>query len=176
MPLTASSAPIPTPIPAAARSPAVPPTPHPVRISIPAIDVTSELLELGLNPDNTVAVPAPGPDYDKAAWFTGSPLPGDVGLAVIEGHVDSAANGPSVFFQLGALVPGNDVEVARADDSTLRYLVDSVRSFPKDNFPTLEVYGNTAGPELRLVTCGGEFDADKHSYLNDTVVFAHLAV
>ena len=55
----------------------------------------------------------------------------------------------------------------------MHFTVDSVRSYPKDNFPTLQVYGNTTGPELRLITCGGEFDAAQGSYRNNTVVYAH---
>lgn len=144
----------------------------PVSIGIPAIGVQSGLITLGLNPDGSLAVPQPGPDYDKAAWFDGSPRPGDVGPAVIEGHVDSAANGPSVFYSLGELVAGDRIEVTRADGSVVTFAVDEVRTVPKDDFPTLDVYGNTAGPELRLITCGGPFDSSAGSYVDNVVVFA----
>jgi LPXTG-site transpeptidase (sortase) family protein len=144
-------------------------------VSIPTIGVQSELLSLGLNADGTLAVPQPGPDYDKAAWFNGSPRPGDLGPAVIEGHVDSAANGPSVFYRLGELVVGDRVEVTRADGSVAPFVVDEVRVVPKDDFPTLDVYGNTSGPELRLITCGGPFDSAAGSYVDNVVVFARLA-
>jgi LPXTG-site transpeptidase (sortase) family protein len=143
-----------------------------VSISIPAIDVRSELITLGVNPDGTLQVPQPGPDYDKAAWFDGSPRPGEVGPAVIEGHVDSAANGPSVFYSLGEVVAGDRIDVARADGSTVTFQVDEVRVVPKDDFPTLEVYGNTDGPELRLITCGGPFDSSDGHYEDNVVVFA----
>jgi len=149
----------------------------PVSLRIPAINVRSDLTRVGLNPDGTLEVPQPGPDYDKAAWYEGSPAPGDLGPAVIEGHVDGKVNGPSVFHQLGALRPGQLVEVVRADRSVARFVVDSVRSYPKDDFPTLAVYGNTSRPELRLITCGGEFDRDRKGggYRDNVVVFAHLA-
>ena len=147
----------------------------PASVSIPAIDVTSELITLGLNPDGTLAVPQPGPDYDKAAWYDGSPRPGDPGPAVIEGHVDSAANGPSVFYELGSLVAGDRVDVTREDGSIATFEVYEVRVVPKDDFPTLEVYGNTEGPELRLITCGGPFDSTAGSYEDNVVVFARLA-
>ena len=146
----------------------------PVAVRIPSIGVDSDLIRLGLNPDGTLGVPQPGPDYDKAGWFTGSPAPGSIGPAVIEGHIDSAANGPSVFFELGAVAAGDEIEVDRADGSTVRFVVDKVTSYPKDQFPTLEVYGNTAGPELRVITCGGDFDSAKGSYRDNTVVYAHL--
>jgi LPXTG-site transpeptidase (sortase) family protein len=148
------------------------PAPLPVSVSIPAIEVQSDLITVGLNPDGTLEVPQPGPDYDKAAWFDGSPRPGDVGPAVIEGHVDSAANGPSVFYRLGALVAGDRIDVTRADGSVVGFRVDEVRVVPKDDFPTLEVYRNTDGPELRVITCGGDFDSSARSYVDNVVVFA----
>ena len=151
------------------------PVASPVSVSIPAIGVQSELLTLGLDADGALAVPAPGPDYDKAAWFDGSPRPGDVGPAVIEGHVDSAANGPSVFYSLGTLVAGDRIDVGRADGTVATFVVDEVRVVPKDDFPTLDVYGNTDGPELRLITCGGPFDSSVGSYVDNVVVFASSA-
>lgn len=181
--LSASSpeAPSRTPVPAPSPSAPTPtesvtsplPVPLPVSISIPAIDVQSELITVGLNPDGSLEVPQPGPDYDKAAWFDGSPRPGEVGPSTIEGHVDSAKNGPSVFYELGALVPGDLVEVTAEDGSLVTFVVDDVRAFPKDDFPTAEVYGNTEGPELRLITCGGPFDSTAGSYEKNIVVFAH---
>ena len=152
------------------------PTPAalPSSVSIGAIGVQSELISLGLNPDGTLQVPQPGPDYDKAAWFDRSPRPGDVGPAVIEGHVDSAANGPSVFYRLGELVVGDRVDVTRADGTAVTFEVYDVRVVPKDDFPTVDVYGNTDAPELRLITCGGPFDSAAGSYEDNVVVFASL--
>lgn len=158
--------------PAASRSDAGATAPLPTAVRIPAIDVRSDLITVGLNPDGTLEVPQPGPDYDKAAWFDGSPRPGEVGPSVIEGHVDSARGGPSVFYSLGALTPGDQVEVARQDGSRVVFAVREVRVYPKDEFPTYEVYRNTSGPELRLITCGGEFDRSTGHYRDNTVVFA----
>jgi hypothetical protein len=149
----------------------------PVELRIPAIGVRSTLTRVGLAADGSLEVPQPGPDYDKAAWFDRSPRPGATGPAVIEGHIDGRVNGPSVFFRLAELRPGDRVSVLREDGSVARFVIDAVRSFPKDDFPTLSVYGNTAGPELRLITCGGAFDADRPGggYLANTVVYAHSA-
>jgi hypothetical protein len=146
----------------------------PVAIDIPAIGVSGPVNSVGLQPDGALEVPAPGPLYDQAAWYRGSPTPGRLGPAVILGHVDSAANGPSVFFRLGDLRPGDRATVTLADRSTRTFAVDAVRSYPKDAFPQLEVYGDTPGPELRLITCGGDFDRAAHSYRDNTVVFARL--
>jgi len=169
-----SSAPAPgIPAPTAVRGPVLPAS-QPVQLEVPAIGVTSDLLDLGLNPDGTVEVPPLAKD-SKAGWYRDSPTPGEVGPSVILGHVDSAEYGPGVFFKLGALRPGDQISVTRADASTAVFRVDRVASYPKDAFPTLEVYGNTDDAELRLITCGGDFDPAARSYLSNIVVYASLS-
>lgn len=148
----------------------------PVRLELPAIGVVTPLVHLGLTAAGALQVPGPGPHADQAGWYRGSPRPGAPGPAVIAGHVDSARNGPSVFYRLEQLAPGDLAIVTAEDGVRRRFVVDAVRSFPKDRFPTLLVYGNTALPELRLITCGGPFDARTGHYLDNTVVSAHLVV
>lgn len=146
---------------------------EPTAIEIPAIGVRSTLNQVGLNPDGTLEVPR-GDRYDQAAWYRGSPTPGSIGPSVIEGHIDSASQGPSVFFRLGDLRPGDEVTVRRADSAVAVFTVTAVRSYSKAAFPTTTVYANTDRPALRLITCGGAFDRSSGHYLNNTVVFATL--
>jgi len=150
------------------------PSSKPVAIDIPAIGVHSALQYLGLTAQHTLQVPAPGPHYNEAAWYKYSSTPGSLGPAVILGHVDSEAQGPSVFFNLGDLRPGDKVLVTRADGLVAVFRVDGVRLYPKDQFPTLLVYGNTDYAALRLITCGGRFDHATGHYLDNLVVFASL--
>lgn len=149
------------------------PAPLPVSIAIPALRVRSPLLHLGLARDGSLEVPT-GPVYDRAAWYRGSPAPGATGPAVLLGHVDSAKGGPSVFFRLGGLRTGDRVMVTRADRSTVVFVVDSVARYPKSEFPTALVYGNTTSPALRLITCGGTFDRRTGHYKDNIVVLASL--
>lgn len=146
---------------------------QPTRLDIPSIGVTSDLLDLGLAADNSVEVPPLGKD-SQAGWFHDSPTPGQIGPSVILGHVDSAKYGPGVFFKLGALKPGSTVNVTRSDKSVAVFRVDRVVSYSKNQFPTLEVYGNTANAALRLITCGGKFDFTSHHYLSNIVAYASL--
>jgi sortase (surface protein transpeptidase) len=145
----------------------------PVSVAVPAIGVTSDLLALGLNADGTVEVPPLTAD-DQAGWYERGPAPGAVGPAVVLGHVDSAEHGPGVFFDLGALQPGDEITVTRADGTVAVFAVDRVERHPKDDFPTIEVYGDTDDAELRLITCGGDFDSTARSYEDNVVVFASL--
>ncbi len=145
----------------------------PVSISIPAINVRSDLLQLGLNPDHTVQVP-PLSRNSQAGWYRYSPTPGQLGPSVILGHVDSAEYGPGIFFRLGALRQGNLVEVARSDHTVGVFQIERVVSYPKDHFPTLDVYGNTDHAALRLITCGGKFDFSTRNYESNIVAYASL--
>lgn len=146
----------------------------PRSIAIPKIGVRSPLLSLGLDPKGAMETPEPGPNYNKAGWYRNSPTPGSLGPAVIAGHVDSAKEGPSVFFRLGSLRPHDTILIARADGTVAVFAVDSVRRYPKSQFPSQFVYGNTDHAALRLITCGGPFDRRNRNYLDNIVVFASL--
>lgn len=152
---------------------ATPSAARPTRVSIPSIGVSLQLIALGLQPDGTLAVPS-GADELKGAWFTGSPVPGSAGPAVIEAHV-TTANGRGPFFRLGEVRVGDQVRVGSADGRSVTFTVYRLARYAKDDFPTGQVYGNTAGPELRLITCGGEFDRSTGHFNDNTVVYARLA-
>jgi Sortase domain len=145
----------------------------PVSVDIPAIGVHSQLLSLGVNADGTIQVPSLTTSADEAAWFKYSATPGQIGAAVIEGHVDSY-QGPAVFFRLGALHPGDTIEVTLADGVTAIFRVTGVRQYPKAEFPAKTIYGTADYAALRLITCGGAFDYATGHYLSSTVVFASL--
>jgi hypothetical protein len=145
----------------------------PVSVSIPVIGVHSRLLRLGVNSDGTMQVPSLTTSADEAAWYKYSATPGQIGASVIEGHVDSY-RGPAVFFRLGALHPGDAVDVTLADGVTAIFRVTGVREYLKSNFPGKSIYGATGYAALRLITCGGTFDYATGHYLSSTVVFASL--
>ena len=143
----------------------------PVRLQIPAIGVSTPLVKLGRLPDGSLEVPKP---WDVAGWYDKGPRPGQPGPAVILGHVDST-NGPAVFYQLRSLRPGDTVRVGLADGRILVFRVQRIQRYPKDEFPTEAVYFPTLNRELRLITCGGEFDYAARSYRDNIVVYADLA-
>jgi hypothetical protein len=142
----------------------------PVGIEIPSLGVSSEVMALGLRPDGSMEVPS---GAYPAGWYTGSPTPGELGPAIIAGHLNW--NGEQgVFFELHKLTPGDDITVRRRDGSTALFGVDEVAHYPKNEFPTEAVYGNIDHAGLRLITCGGDFDSSAHSYLDNIVVYASL--
>ncbi|GAB3167774.1 class F sortase [Amycolatopsis stemonae] len=159
---TTTSATGPKPLPAA---PAV----HPVRLRIPAIGVdAAALVGLGLGADHQLEAPE---RFEDVGWYAAGPVPGDPGPAVIAAHVDSRS-GPAPFFRLRDLRDGDQVFVTRSDGGETRFVVDGVQRYPKNAFPTDAVYGPAPGSALRLITCGGSFDAAKRSYRDNIVVYA----
>ncbi len=154
------------------RGPSLPRS-APVAVDIPAIGVDSKLLHLGVNSNGTIQVPSLETSSGEAAWYKYSVTPGQIGTSVIEGHVDSYA-GPAVFFRLGALQPGDTIDVMLADGVTAIFRVTGVREYLKSNYPAKTIYGATNYAALRVITCGGVFDYATRHYLSSTVVFASL--
>jgi len=145
--------------------------PAPTHLDIERIRVSAAVVALAPNPDLTVPVPA---DPAQAGWYAGGPSPGDPGPAVVVGHLDSD-HGPAVFWRLAELRPGDDVAVEHADGSAVRFVVTRIARFARSSFPSDEVYGATAAPELRLITCGGVFNRLTGQYADNVVVFAARA-
>lgn len=143
----------------------------PTRLSIPSIGVDDAVFPIGLGEDGELLAPS-GDRADLPAWYDGSPSPGETGPSVIEGHVTWRGE-PSIFFELGGIEKGQRVSVEREDGITATFEVYDIARYPKDEFPTLDVYGRAEVPELRLITCGGDLDEDGH-HLDNTVVFARL--
>ncbi len=144
----------------------------PMRVIIPAIGVNSPVMIVGQNNDGTVQTPPLG-DHNLAGWYDHSVTPGQRGSSVIVGHVDSYT-GPSVFFDLKNLRPGDAVEVQLADGRTAVFTVDGTQVTSKTSFPTQAVYGDPGFPSLRLVTCGGPFDYATGHYLDNIIVYADI--
>jgi sortase (surface protein transpeptidase) len=143
----------------------------PTRVQIPVLGVTSRIMELGLQRDGSMEVP---PGAYPVGWYDGSPTPGQLGPAVLAGHVDWEGE-PGAFSGLRELRPGDTVMIDRADGSVVTFRVDRVEGHAKDDFPTEDVYGDIDHPGLRLITCGGAFDEDTGDYQDNVIVFASLA-
>jgi LPXTG-site transpeptidase (sortase) family protein len=167
--------------PPSQTAPAVPATPpaepapwqvaDPVRVHIPAIGMDAPVVPLAIDAQGRLEAPE---RFDETGWNRDGPEPGEPGTAVIAGHVDSRS-GPAVFFRLRELSAGDLVHVHRADATMVTFEVTRLEQHDKDQVPSQQVYGPTGGIELRLVTCGGEFDQSRRSYHDNLIVFARHA-
>lgn len=179
------SAPAQAPAPSAPSTPSAEPSPapstspqlrdfpdgiEPARVRIPSIGVDADVIELGQLDDGSLETPE---DFSETGWWRGGPRPGQLGAAVIAGHVDSTS-GPAVFYELRNLREGDRIVLTDGGGRKVRFTVDRLEQHPKADFPTRSVYGYTRQPSLRLVTCGGQFDSGRRSYVDNIVVFARL--
>lgn len=184
-----SPSPAPTPSPTADGDPVAAPSPSqtdataaassggrelptgivPTSVVIPAIGVDAPCVELNLTADE-VEVPE---DFGDTGWWVQTRQPGEIGPAVIGGHVDSKS-GPAVFFRLRDLRPGDEVTV-RDDAGESRTFVVNQDPIQVDKYERPpEVFGFGEGrPELRLITCGGDFNPSIGHYTDNIVVFCH---
>ncbi|MFF3836516.1 class F sortase [Streptomyces sp. NPDC001930] len=171
------------PVPSAAQAFAAGPSVHtdaaadplppsaPVRLRIPETDVDTPMMRLGLAPNGSLDVPPAG-NRNMAGWYEDGTSPGAKGTAIVAGHVDNA-DGPAVFYTLGALKKGHRIEVDRQDGRTAVFTVDAVEVYGNKEFPDRKVYDEAKRAEIRVITCGGGF-SKKNGYQGNVVAFGHL--
>jgi sortase (surface protein transpeptidase) len=162
-----------TPPPAAPVPADVAPAPvaDPTGLTIPTIGVHVDgIARLELDEHGALEIPQ---DAGTVGWYPLGPAPGEVGPAILTGHVNYSGT-PGVFARLHELKAGDQIGVLRADGTTAQFVVYAVNQYPKADFPSGEVYGDTAEPVLRLITCGGELDKVARSYRDNVVVSARL--
>jgi sortase (surface protein transpeptidase) len=145
---------------------------RPVRLEIPQLGLSAPFTRLQLDRSG-VLVPPPGDNPNLVGWYGNGVTPGERGPAIVAGHVDTRT-GPAVFLLLRMLDAGNIVDITRADGTIAAFFVDDVETYSKAGFPNRAVYGDTPDAQLRLITCGGQYDRTRGGYLSNVVVFAHL--
>ncbi|MFJ4902293.1 class F sortase [Streptomyces sp. NPDC088727] len=169
------------PVPAPASASAAPrtadtgpslPRSVPQRLRIPAIAVDAPFTPLSIGSSGRLDAPPPN-DKNLAGWFKDGVTPGERGAAIVAGHVDTTT-GPAIFLQLRFLQPGATVDITRTDGTVATFKVDTVETFSKAKFPDKRVYADTPDAQLRLITCGGNYDRTVKDYEDNVVVFAHL--
>lgn len=144
----------------------------PTTVRVPSIGLEAPLLHLGLRPDGSLDVPPTEPG-SPASWYDKSPTPGEIGPAILLGHVNDTSNQDGVFGRLDELRNGDHIEVTREDHSTATFEVTGYEQYSKDNFPTQKVYGNTSQAEIRLITCDG-YDPLTGLWDENLVVYGRL--
>ncbi|MGW8557578.1 class F sortase [Streptomyces tubercidicus] len=163
--------------PRSSASPAVPdlalPRSAPKRLSIPQIAVNAPFTPLTIGPTGQLNAPPAG-DKNLVGWYKDGAAPGERGSAIIAGHVDTKT-GPAVFLQLESLKTGSTINITREDGIIATFKVDSVETFNKARFPNERVYADASTAQLRVITCGGAYDRKVKDYVDNVVVFAHLA-
>lgn len=140
----------------------------PARLIIESIGVDHEVIPVALRDDGLMEVPE---DVHDIGWYSPGVKPGELGSAVLAGHVDSRLQGPGAFFDLRLLEEGDIVTVIDATGAERSWAVERVVRYPKDQIPIEDLFrweGDST--DLVLITCGGEFDRTARSYRDNLVV------
>lgn len=159
-----TSSPKPTPSP-------LPPVGEPVAVRIPAIQVNTSVVRVGVTADNVMEVPR---DASQVGWYSKRAKPGEVGGAILTGHYDTPTGRPAVFFRLGQIKQGDEVVVTTKDGEELVFRVDSVVSEPYKSFPVNLVYQEYNNEKLVVITCDGVWNSKERTYSERLVIFADL--
>jgi sortase (surface protein transpeptidase) len=143
----------------------------PLTLRIPSIHVSAEFeTPLGLSPEGAVEVPVA---YDTVGWYKYGPTPGEIGPAVIFGHVDTV-EGPAVLYSLGQVHEGDEVIIEREDGSTVIFEIQDFERVKQCEFPNDKVYGNLPYAGIRIITCSGVFDKKSQNYSHNLIVYGKL--
>ncbi|MEU6198790.1 class F sortase [Streptomyces sp. NPDC047061] len=144
----------------------------PTRLLIPKISVDAPFTVLTIGSTGQLQ-PPPADNTNLVGWYSRGAAPGEAGTAIIAGHVDTRTSA-AVFVRLDELQRGDRFTVSRADGTDANFVVDDADTFAKDDFPSERVYADTRRPEVRLITCAGDYDHDVKDYTQNLVVFGHL--
>ncbi len=169
--LIPSAEPSPTSLPSATPTPTPIPIEEPVRIEIPAISVATNIVQVGVTPDNIMEIPE---EFTTVGWYKNGVKPGEQGAAILNGHYDTTTGHPAVFFSISQLNMGDEIYIFTKDEKQLTFIVDTILSHPLEDFPKDIVYGEFEGKGIKLITCDGIWNPAKRSYTNRLVVTAYV--
>ncbi|MDX2392912.1 MULTISPECIES: class F sortase [unclassified Streptomyces] len=146
----------------------------PARVDVPSIGVQAPVISRGLDSRGSID-PPPYELPGTVGWWGAGAAPGAAGTALMVGHVDTKSK-PAVFFGLSTVKPGAKIRVARADGSVAEFTVEDVKTYERTEFDPKKAYGPRVDgrAELRLVTCGGNYDKAAKQYSANVVVSAYL--
>ncbi|MBI4067655.1 class F sortase [Candidatus Gottesmanbacteria bacterium] len=143
----------------------------PERLVIESLGVEATVEGVGLNAEGSMDIPK---DVYNVAWYNLGYKPGEIGNAVIAGHLDTQTGDPSVFYNLLSMREGERIKVIDNLGNTYTFKVVNIASYPHDEFPLVEVFGDYAKKRLNLITCGGDWNRNAQNYSHRTVVYSEL--
>ncbi|HEX7733608.1 MAG TPA: class F sortase [Ktedonobacteraceae bacterium] len=146
---------------------------HPDRLLIPAIQVNAPIEAVGIDRNGDLATPTRNP-WEDTGWYADGPLPGTQGSAVIDGHLDRPGGSPAVFWLLRQLRAGDMVKVHVSNGATLRFQVTDVEYYEPQNAPLQQIFGDSSGIYLNLITCAGDWIPNQHQTKLRLVVYTRL--
>ncbi len=144
----------------------------PSRLRIPSLGIDTNVQHVGVGKTGNMAVPT---NYTDVGWYRLGTVPGFVGSAVMDGHVDNGLALPGVFKQLNQIKKGDELFVDTAGGATRRFVVQEVALYPYQEVPLQKLFSRADQARLNLVTCDGAWVQGAKTYDHRLVVYATLA-
>lgn len=141
---------------------------EPARLKIPSIGVDAAIEHVALTPKGLMGVPK---DPMNTAWYELGPNPGEIGSAVIDGHVDWWYGATGVFANLDELKPGDTLSVEDNAGGSISFVVREIRIYDAQADATDIFLSNDGKAHLNLITCEGAWNRNSQSYSERLVVF-----
>jgi LPXTG-site transpeptidase (sortase) family protein len=139
----------------------------PVRLYIPLIDLHATVEPVGVSNNGQMEVPR---STERVGYLSNGVLPGSVGNAVMDGHVDNY-KGPAIFFRLKELKNGDTIFIKNKKGYTISFVVDSVKIYKPSEAPIKKIFGPADQPRLNLITCTGKYSRKKRDHEARLVIF-----
>ena len=147
---------------------------HPIEVDIPSIKKSIPLIKVGLTNTGNMDVPH---NYVQAGWYMNGPVPGEVGSAVIDGHVDNGGLSPTiagVFKKLDNVTAGDIITVKLSDGTSAKFKVTASNVYAYNAFPSGIVFNQNGGSYIKIITCHGTWLPGAKTYNQRLVVTAEL--
>ncbi|WP_456273558.1 class F sortase [Bacillus sp. AK031] len=142
----------------------------PKKITIPAIEMTAQVMKVGVKENGEMEVPE---NINEVGWYEPGAKPGGSGNAVLAGHLDGKGM-PGAFYRLSDLKRGDSVVIEGEKGEKLTFQVLGVQSYFTNDAPLESIFGYQADSRLNLITCSGNFDEGAHEYEERLVVYTQL--
>ena len=143
----------------------------PIRLNIPKLGVTANVEAVALDIKNNMDVPQ---KVEDVGWYKLGVKPGEKGNAVIDGHYDDITGAPVVFYNLASLQVGDSIETVDNNGKKLTFIVQKKANYAYNQFPLLEVFGQSNGKNLNLITCSGTWDKNNKTYADRLIIYSTL--
>jgi LPXTG-site transpeptidase (sortase) family protein len=144
---------------------------YPSRLVIPSLNIDAKVQKVGVKSNGNMGVPT---NFTDVAWYKDGTIPGQIGSAVIDGHVDNGLSLAGVFKHLDSIQKGDDVYVVTEKGTKLHFVVTATDLYDYKNTPNDLIFNEKGAARLRLITCTGDWVGAERTYNKRLVVTAEL--
>ncbi len=145
----------------------------PAHLLIPSIGLDAPVENVNIQSNGDLGTPVQN-QWEGVGWYSNGPRPGQAGSAVIDGHLDRPGGYPAVFWYLRNVQVGDTIMVVDTNGKTLHFRVTRTAAYPPLAAPLQEIFGDTGGTYLNLITCAGTWIPTQHQTTLRLVVYSTL--